>query len=516
MSSHKPTNRVLAKSSVHSLSWEFSSVILQAVLQIIVLAVLSRLLSPEDFGLVGIAMIFVGFADIFAQMGVGPAIIQRTEITDNHIRVGFTATIFLGLLTVVVLWVIAPLAGIFFNNQDVVNVLRGISFSFLFTSLGAISQSLLTREMQFHKLMLTNIGSYLSGYIIVGIVFAWLGYGVWALVLAKLAQSLIRSLLMYLMCRHSLRPSFEKKELQELLYFGGGFTLVRMFNYLANQGDYLIVARYAGADALGIYTRAYQLMLLPATYFGQVLQRVSFPVMSKIKSDLIQLKRIYFLIISAISIIIPPVSVILVVLSPEIVRVILGNQWGEVIMPFQILTLGILFRTSYKIDDSLAKALGAVYRRSVRDAIYATVVIVGSFIGLRWGLPGVAVCVLCAVILNYLMAVNMSLQLLDSSWGDVFQILIPGFATGCVTLLLIWPITIFLRTMLLPDLVVMLFSLIFALLGLTIVIWLKPQLLGTQGAFAFSLVYRAIPSRWMPPVIYRRLDMKINSLDLKG
>ena len=416
----------LTKSTFSAFGWQFTSLIAQALLQLLVLAVLARLLSPDDFGVVGIAMIFVGFAALFSQMGVGPALIQRSELTPVHIRVGFTLSVLLSLVFTILILATAPLAAVFFKNDQVTDVLYVVSFNFLLAGFGVVAESLLRRNLKFRKLMWANVWSYLIGYALVGIILAWLGYGVWALVGATLGQSLLKSVLLLMYNPHPIIPSLARREMRELLFFGGGFTLAHVLNYSANQGDYFVVGQIMGAEALGIYTRAYQLMMLPAKYFGQVLTVVLFPVMAKLQDKRQQLTKSYLASIALVTLVSAPLGVLMVTTAPEIVKVLLGPKWSNTVVPFQILALGVVARGSYKIDDALARALGVMYQRSVRDAIYAAAVVLGALIGLRWGLTGVAWGVLGAVVLNYILAMQMSIKLLDCSWSQVIEALLPA------------------------------------------------------------------------------------------
>ena len=170
--SHHLTRENLTQSTLFGLAWQYASVFSQALLQLIVLAVLARLLSPEDFGLLGAAMIFVGFAALISQLGVGPAIVQRSELTSIHIRVGFTLSILLSLALTLSLWVVTPFVAMFFHSDELRNVLPVISLNFFFAGFGVVATSVLRRNLQFDKLMRIDVASYLFGYALVGITLA--------------------------------------------------------------------------------------------------------------------------------------------------------------------------------------------------------------------------------------------------------------------------------------------------------------------------------------------------------
>jgi len=255
----------------------------------------------------------------------------------------------------------------------------------------------------------------IGGYVIVGVAMAALGFGVWSLVAATLVTAMLRTVILNF---HYPPKGFvpEKAAFRELAYFGGGYTLARIANYGALQLDYLVVGHWLGLTALGYYGRAYQLMSVPASTFGQVLDDVLFPSMAKIQDDAHRLGAIYLRGVSLIALVMVPISVVGFILAPEIVRALLGWKWAATVLPFQILIVGLLMRTSYKMSDSLTRATGEVYRRAWRQVIYAALVFAGALGGSHWGIAGVATGVLAAVTINFVLMAQMSLKLVGETW----------------------------------------------------------------------------------------------------
>ena len=500
----------LTKSTLFGLAWQYTAFFSEAFLQLMVLAILARLLSPEDFGIVGLAMVIVGFAELFSQMGVGPALIQRSELTAVHIRVGFTISILLSLLLTLILIAASPWVAVFFRNDQITSVFSVISLNFFFSGFGVVAESLLKRDLQFKKLMWSRVGSYFFGYALIGITLAWLGYGVWTLVGATLGQSLLKSVMLLFLKPHPIIPSLSRREMRELLVFGGGFTLARFLNYSANQGDYFVVGRVMGPQALGVYSRAYQLMMLPAKYFGQVLSVVLFPVMAKLQDKREQLTKTYLIGIAMIALVSAPLGALMVTTAPEIVKVLLGPKWSETIIPFQILALGVLPRGVYKIDDALARALGAMYRRSVRDAIYATAVVLGTVIGLRWGLSGVAVGVLCAVTLNYILALRMSMKLLDCSWPEIIKALSPALYATIVVASVAMFVRYWLYAFFLPAWIILGVSALMSVASMVGLFLLQPQALGVYGTDTLKRFLPLLPVQRFPKTVSRWLLARFN------
>lgn len=408
------------------LSWQYATVLSQGVAQLIVLAVLSRLLSPTDFGLIGSAMVFVGAASMFSQFGVAPAIVQRSDVSPRVLRVALSLSVLSGLLVTCLLWTCAGLTADFFGNERVADVVRAVSVTYILSAPGVVSEALLQRQLEFRKLMWANLGSYVVGYLVVGVCLAFLKYGVWSLVAAALSQALVKTVVLLAMQPVPIRPLYSIPEARDLLKYGGTFTLARVLNYGATEADVLIVGRMAGMAALGLYHRAYQLMMLPARYLGQTLERVMFPAMVKTQGRRTALARVYLTSTTAIALIVTPMSAVMCISAPEIVLVLLGEQWIEAAEPFRVLSIGVLFRTSYKLGDSLAKAQGALIERSKREGLYLVAVVLGSLIGVNWGVTGVAAGVLMAVGLNYFAAAQMSIRLLGLNWIDYWKCHVGG------------------------------------------------------------------------------------------
>jgi PST family polysaccharide transporter len=399
---------------------------------LLVLVVLARLLTPADFGLAAAALMVMGFSAIFSELGIGPAVVQRPELRTAHLRSGFTLSLVLGVLIALLIWAAAPAVAGFFRLDGLTPIIRVLAVAFPVQSLGVIADSLLQRELRFRCLALLEVVAVVVGYGGVGITLAALGFGVWALVGAHLAQMVLKTVLLLLVRPHPAAPQLDRRACGELLYFGGGFTASRFSNYLAGQGEHLVIGRWLGAVALGVYGRAYQLMAAPAVLFGNVLDRVLFPAMVHLQDQPKRLADAYRRGSALIALVIFPVSAVLVVLAPEVVEVLLGPEWQAVTLPLQILGVGMLFRTGCKISDSLVRATGAVYRRTWRQTAYAVAVIAGAWVGQRWGVEGVAVAVLVTLALNFFLMAQLGLWLVAMPWRTFAAAHLPGLALAAL------------------------------------------------------------------------------------
>jgi PST family polysaccharide transporter len=397
--------------------WTFSGTGVQVAVQLLAIMALGRLLTPAEFGLMGAATVVIACSQIVSQIGVGPSIIQRKVLEPLHLRVAVTLSFALGSLLGSIVWFGAPAIAGFYRMPELEPILRVVAFLFPLDGLNTVAKALLTRELRFRQYVAFDAGSYIVGYAAVGVLLAWLGFGVWALVAAQLAQVTLRTIVMYLGARHPLRPSFDIRAGRDLLSFGFGHSMAQVGQLLSQQGDNLVVGRWLGAAALGVYGRAYSLMVMPATAFGRIVNRVLFPVMAQVQDERDRLANAYERSLAIVALLSLPLSAFLWVVAPELIPLLLGPAWGAVVLPFRLFSISLLFRMSSKISDACTKAAGEVYKRALIQFAYAGMVVVGAIVGQRWGVGGVAVCVSIAMGINWLNMAQLGRTVTGLDWG---------------------------------------------------------------------------------------------------
>lgn len=407
----------LRRQTARGMVWMLVSFGTRAVLQVVFLAILARLVSPKEFGLVSGALIVVFLTTVLAESGVGAAIVQRKELTREHLRVGFTLSVLLGLVCWAALFALAPQLEDFLRLPGLTWIVRAIAFIFVINNL-TLSDYLLSRRLQFGKLALAESLSSAVGYGSVTITLAALHYGAWAIVGGQLAQSTVRTVLVWVMAPHPWQPLIKRDVAKELFNFGAWYTVGRVALWAATQGDNLVTGRYLGAAALGLYGRAYQLVQLPANLFGQVAQEVLFPAMAAVQSERETLKRIFGTGMAFLAVLALPVSMLAAVTSRSLVLVLFGHRWIGLTAAFDVIVFGMIFRTSSKMTDALAKAAGSVFPRAWRAVAFAGFVFTGAYVGKSWGIRGVATGVLIALAANYLLTSQLCLRIVGMSWSE--------------------------------------------------------------------------------------------------
>lgn len=486
----------MTQRTIKSVLWSSSGTAVQFIANVLVIVILSRLLAPSDFGVVGTAMIVVAFCQIFSQLSIGQAIVQRQDLHNVHIQTGFTISCLSGLLlTTVIYFGAAPFATFFRMEEDgLIPVLQVISMVVLFRGMGAIAEALLQRDLNFRILTKIQIISFTVGYGMVGVVMAWRGFGVWSLVGAQLGQTILQTMMFLLGRPHSKHLQINYNALRELMDFGKGMTVTRVAHYFAIQGDNLVVGRWLGASALGIYSRAYRLMALPANLWGDAIEIVLFSTMSKVQSESARLRIAYQRGISLIALLVMPLSAFVFVFAPELVGLVLGSQWEDTILPLRIMSLGMFFRTGYKMSVSLGRAKGAVNRVARYHVLYGGAILMASLIGQRWGVTGVSSGVVVALAVFYFAQARMGIALSAMRWQQFVVLHLPGLAlAGLVFLwsqIVAWGLRQFDRSSL--EVLIMGLTAV-TILTLPCIVFCPRWLLGANGVWWVQTLWSYLP-----------------------
>lgn len=427
-------SKSVTQQTVSGMGWMMMGKIFVSVFRIVFVSVLAHLLVPKDFGVFQTATILTSFAEIVTQIGIGPALVQIKELKEGHVSVAFIFSMLIGVVLTGVVYAVAPWWASLMNSPEQIEVLHVMAWIFPISSLSAASFNLLHREMSFKKVSIVEIVSFFFGYGLFAVTVAVFGTGdYWALVYGTLAQSSITALMLFILQPHRINFSFNKSHFRDLIEFGGGLTISRLFNWAAKKGDYVVIGKFLGENALGLYGRAYNLMSSSVSLFGTALDKVVFSSMSRRQDDFEVLKKAYLRGLSAIAVVILPVSFCSALLSEEIVGALLGPKFSQAVVPLRILSLVMSFRVSYKMSGALARATGKVYRNAFRQAIYAVLVVVLVFVGqLFYGLNGASLGVAISLIIHFVLMTHMAKGILNNvSWGEIMKTQLNPLALAC-------------------------------------------------------------------------------------
>jgi len=422
----------LTTKSMKGFFWLLSGAGAQAGLKFLVLAVLARLLSPTEFGVVSAALIVVALAELFTQIGVAPAVVQASDLPQKKIHTATNLTIIAGLVSGAALYFSAGLIAALFEIAAVEQVVQAFSVIFLINGVAVVPEALLQRKMRFRELALVTLVSYLLGYALVGISLGYLGFGIWALVWANISQQLVKSVLFVTLEPKAMGLALDWTSVKQLFRFGAGVTLSRFGNYTALHIDYFIVGRWLGAEALGIYSRSYILVVQPAQLLGSAAEKVLFPALSSLQQEKERVLRAYYRATAIIAMTNFPATVVLATLAPEIIYLVLGSQWDLAVAPFRILVYALVFRTAYKLTGTVLRAQGSVYLLALWQWIYAGLVLLGAGVGAQWGLNGTATGVSVAIFVAFWLGVLFTSYAAQTEIKIIFGILMRYLSVALV------------------------------------------------------------------------------------
>ncbi|MFZ2948002.1 MAG: MOP flippase family protein [Desulfuromonadaceae bacterium] len=426
----------LKQQVVKGVSWNFLDQVIRQVVSIGVTAVLARILSPNDYGLVALSSIFVGFVSLFESLSIGSALIQRSDLDDRYISTSFWTSVFTGGALAIVLCIIAPFAAGYFDKPLLINIIDISAINLIVSPVGSTHRMLLARKLEFGKLTFINIIFAIIGGI-ASLILALSGLGVWSLVLGGLiASALIIPLLWYFEeWRHGF--IFDRNCFRELFSFSSYLLSSNVVFYFARNFDNLIVGKYLGANMLGIYSMAYNLMMKPLQQISWSITSVLFPAFSSIQGDLARIRSAYLKALSGIALITFPMMMGLMMVSEEFVLVMVGPKWQGVVLPLKVLCpVGAL--------QSIGTTVGAIFNSLGRtDLQFKTGVItslghvIGFIICIRWGLMGLVKGYLVTNIIFVSYSLFFTFRLIHLSTREFLQVLkMPAINTAIMVLAL--------------------------------------------------------------------------------
>lgn len=459
--------------------WQTIEIFVMVVAQFIYMATMARILSKSDFGLMAIANSFVVLGYIFAESGMGAALIQKKNITNRHINAALQSGILLGLILFITFFSLAPLIAILFEQQKLENLIRVIAINFFVFSVSAISLGLLQKDFKFKEKALVIIFSIIISYAI-GIILGLNGYGVWSLVMAVLLQSILRTMGLFYFARIKLIKGFFLKEWKDLFSFGFGVILLKITNYIGTNGINLVLGKILNPGLLGVFERTYQIKTIPVTYLGNLIDTVMFPALSEIQDEKDRLFNVYQQMLGVVNTIFIPVAFYFIFFSKEIVLILLGKNWPEAAIPLQIMFIALPFSISMRMADSVIRAKGLVYKNVWRKFLYVIVLICGAGYGAyNYGLIGAAVGVTISYLFNYITMLFLVKNVFKRNMIEIFiSPIMAGLKLMMILLIIILSTTTFFN--LWGSVNIEYFLILTFLIGVVVIIiaWEKPYLFG--------------------------------------
>ncbi len=379
--------------------WLFSLRVTQQILLILRLAILARLLSPNDFGLMGVALLAMTVIESLTQTGFDVALIQRKGRTEEYLDSAWTIGILRGLALFGILQVLAAPAAKFFSSPDAEMLIRAIGLSLVFRGFLNIGTVYFRKELEFGRQFAFEFSGRVADFV-VAVVAGLILKNAWVLVLAYVAADLIRVIASYVIHPYRPRLRLEIRKAEELFDFGKWILGSSALVFFLNRGEKALVGRVLGVTMLGFYEMAYKISNLSATEFAMVISEVTIPAYSKLQERIDRLREGYLRVLQVTAFFSIPLAGLIVVLAPELTRVLLGEKWVAAIPAMRALALGGALR-------SIIATTGPVYMGTGKPGIMAKYQAIQLCILAAivyplthyWGILGTAIAVTLAAVM---------------------------------------------------------------------------------------------------------------------
>ena len=420
------------------LSWNTVTVVLQVLIQLVYTAIMARWIAPADFALMGIVLSLMGFAEIFSQVGIGPAIIQRKEVEQRHVNGAFWTAVVLGISFTLLFVLLAPWIGELYQMPNLVSITQVVSTAFIISAFGVVPRSFMMKHLSFRSFFKASMWSVVLGNLVVGLTLAYMGFGVWAYVWALFAQNMIMTLGYWLLEPIQVGWKGTRQGIRELLRYGTGSTLFNSLNYAATKVDVSLVPLVLPAGQLtyaGWYERSAYVVSLPITIMAKLSDNVLFSGMSKMQDEKERLQKLVLLTTNVLSIAIIPSAVWVILHAEWLMTFYLGSQYQGSGVILQFLFFAVIFRTLNRVSDALLRAVDATFSASWIKAIYVIMMFVACWLGAFWGMQWIAMGIALSTAVHFLMGAWKGQKLIDGSFGQVLSITWNGWRLGIIVLL---------------------------------------------------------------------------------
>ena len=386
------------------------------------LMILARLLDPKDFGLIAMVTSITGILNMFGDLGLSTATIQRPTITDRLLSTMFWTIVgFNGALSLMTI-IIAPILVSFYHEPRLLWITIAMSSTFLISGACVQHEALLVRQMRFTALaVIDTICCFLS--VAIGIGMAEMGFGYWALVGMTVSPAIIKTICCWLAIAWIPGPPRRGSELRGMLKFGGTVTVNNLVVYIAYNTEKVLLGRFWGTETLGIYGRAYQLVNLPTRNLNQAIGGVAISALSRLQDDPVRLKNFFLKGYSLVLAMTLPVTIACALFADDLILVVLGPKWGSAATILRLLAPTIL---AFALIDPMGWLLWATGRvvRSLKIALLIAPLVIGAYlVGLPHGPNGVAIGYSAMMMLLIIPVISWSKNGTPMTSADVWRAL---------------------------------------------------------------------------------------------
>ncbi len=411
--------------------WSLSDSMATQLTQFISGLILARILSPEEFGLVGMITVFVSISQSLADGGFGDALIRKKDATDTDFSTAFYFNLAASIGIFAILYFTAPVVADFYSRQELVGIERVLGVTILINAVCIIQRTQLTRRVDFRMQMRVNLaGSVISG--VISIVMALTGFGVWSLVWRSIIRNLVQAVMLWYTNRWKPLATFSRESFRSLFSFGSRLLLSNLIDTIYSNVYFLIIGKFYSAAQLGYYTRADQFSRLVSRNLTLTVQRVSYPVLSQVQDENERLKEGYRKIIMAIMFVTFTVMFGMAAVAEPMIVTLIGAKWLPAVEYLQLLCFAAMLFPLHALNINILNIKGRsdiiLRLEIVKKLLAVPVIVTGILLGMRALLIGMVVI----SVVSYFINAWYSGRQIDYSPADQISDIMPSFLVSLV------------------------------------------------------------------------------------
>jgi O-antigen/teichoic acid export membrane protein len=425
----EPSHDLTLKAS-KSVFWTMAGNIGVSAIRFVGTMILARILLPHEFGIVGMSMVYYGIIQLFGQLGMSQALIQRLDVDEGYLSTGFWTSILIGSCLTVVGIAFSPLAALFFREPDVQAAIMVLSLNFVFSALGSTHAVILTRALEFRTLSFIAVTSTVIRIVFI-IVAALNGLSYWSIIFGLVLDRLSKSVLLIVRVRWMPSFHFEKEKFKHLFRFGRHYYGFSFLQYLNDNMDYVVTGRFLGAANLAYYQFSFSLPHLALSHIAEGVNSASYPILSKVQADKERVARGFLKTAKFVSLLTFPLMMGLFFVARDFILTAYGERWLPAILPMQILCFSGALRSVIYINEPLLKSQGRPDLGLKWGLFSLPATVAAIIVGSRWGIEGVATAMLALAGVS-IIYVYLGLRLVSCALTSYLKSLVPALVCSAI------------------------------------------------------------------------------------
>lgn len=377
----------LRNNTLSGLAWTSLDVIMIRGLAFGTSIFLARLLQPEEFGLIGMISVFIAIGITFIDSGLSESLIRAKKVDNKDFSSVFFMNVGLSIFIYLLLFFIAPIIGDFYNQQILIKLIRVYALCFIFSAFSSIQICILVKNMQFRRLTLLNLPGAIIGSI-VGVLMGYYGYGVWSIIIMYLTTQILQTIFLWGFSLWKPNFYFSFSKIKDHLNFGYKLLLAGLLNSFFNNIYNVLIGKFFPIKSLGFYERSFSFSQQPVSILSNIINKVTYPMLSKIQDDSTKMSSIYKEIFQLTYFISTPAMIGLASVSEQLFSVVLGEKWMNAVPYFQILCLASVFYPINAFNLNILKVFGRTDLFLKLEILKKIVILITVAIGFSFGIYG--------------------------------------------------------------------------------------------------------------------------------